>query len=86
MRIAITRMFKTEQIVPESGTYTVTHSEHRLPNDVMLLKDQHFPRCAQCRVHVMYEPLHLVPNFDRRRHIIIHALTELNGSKLASAY
>ncbi len=71
-------MFKTEQIVPESGFYRVAHSEHRLPPEVMLLKDQHFPRCATCAEQVTFHLLHIVPDVDRRRHIVIHALTEMD--------
>jgi hypothetical protein len=35
--------FQTEEVVPHSGIYRVHHRKHRLPHEVMLLKDQHFP-------------------------------------------
>jgi hypothetical protein len=35
---------RTGVAVPESGIYRVSHSQHRLPHEVTLLKDQQFPR------------------------------------------
>jgi hypothetical protein len=40
--------------VPRNGIYTVTHSEHPLPNEVTLLAAQKFPRCAACAVPVIF--------------------------------
>jgi hypothetical protein len=40
--------FKTGTIIPASGIYRVSHSAHRLPHEVTLLKGETFPRCQKC--------------------------------------
>jgi len=45
---------KTGALVPQSGMYTVRHSEHRLPKEVTLLKGEEFPRCAGCESPVLF--------------------------------
>jgi hypothetical protein len=52
--------FRTDQIVPQSGVYRVQHRKHRLPHEVTLLRDNTFPRCAQCKNAVMFELLQAV--------------------------
>jgi hypothetical protein len=47
--------FHTEEVVRQSGIYRVRHKKHRLPHEVTLLRDQHFPRCAQCADAVSFE-------------------------------
>jgi len=47
--------FYTDEVVPQSGIYKVRHHKHRLPHEVTLLRDQYFPRCAQCDTAVMFE-------------------------------
>ncbi len=47
--------FHTDEIVRQSGIYKVRHKKHRLPHDVTLLRDQYFPRCAQCDTAVVFE-------------------------------
>jgi len=47
--------FYTDEVVPQSGIYKVRHHRHRLPHEVTLLRDQYFPRCAQCDTAVMFE-------------------------------
>lgn len=47
--------FHTDEMVPQSGIYKVRHKKHRLPHDVSLLRDQYFPRCAQCDGAVIFE-------------------------------
>ncbi len=47
--------FHTEEIVRQSGIYKVRHKKHRLPHEVTLLRDQYFPRCAQCDTAVIFE-------------------------------
>lgn len=71
-------MFKTRQIVPESGIYRVTHAEHRLPHEVTLLKDQTFPRCAKCGGEVTFEPLQFAPALRGiREHVVVYQLPEV---------
>ena len=40
--------------VPDSGIYRVLHSQHRLPREVTLIKDQTFPRCSKCSEPVYF--------------------------------
>jgi hypothetical protein len=50
-----TATFRTDEIVPQSGIYRVRHSSHRVPHEVTLLRDQYFPRCANCDTAVIFE-------------------------------
>jgi len=47
--------FSTNETVPESGIYRVTHEGHRLPHEVTLLAGQIFPRCSKCNHSVQFE-------------------------------
>ena len=47
--------FHTDETVRQSGIYKVRHKKHRLPHEVILLRDQYFPRCAQCDTAVVFE-------------------------------
>jgi hypothetical protein len=47
--------FRTDEIVRQSGIYKVRHRKHRLPHEVTVLRDQRFPRCAQCQNAVVFE-------------------------------
>jgi hypothetical protein len=49
--------FRTDDVIPHSGIYRVLHQKHRLPHEVTLLRDQKFPRCAQCQDAVVFEML-----------------------------
>lgn len=40
--------YKTGEEIPASGVYHVTHSAHRLPHEVMLLRGERFPKCQAC--------------------------------------
>lgn len=40
--------FKTGAVIPASGIYQVSHSAHRLPHEVTLLRSQTFPKCQKC--------------------------------------
>jgi hypothetical protein len=50
-------LFRTGEAIPESGIYRVIHSEHRLPHEVTLLRDEIFPKCAKCQDFVTFELL-----------------------------
>lgn len=52
--------FHTDEVVCQSGIYKVRHKKHRLPHNVTLLKDQHFPRCAKCDTAVVFELMQTV--------------------------
>jgi hypothetical protein len=47
--------FRCGDRIPESGIYLVLHSNHRLPHEVTLLRDQLFPKCAKCEDSVYFE-------------------------------
>jgi hypothetical protein len=47
--------FRTDEMVRQSGIYRVRHSSHRVPHEVTLLRDQYFPRCANCNTAVIFE-------------------------------
>ena len=69
------RLFHTDESVPESGVYRVTHAAHRLPHEVTLLKGQEFPRCGHCAEHVTFEAIRLAPQL--RSGIVIYQLPEV---------
>ena len=48
-------VFRTDEVVPQSGIYRVRHQKHRLPHEVTLLRDQQFPRCSKCQICVLFE-------------------------------
>jgi hypothetical protein len=48
-------IFKTGEVVLESGIYRVVHSAHRVPHEVTLLSGHTFPRCAKCKDLVQFE-------------------------------
>jgi hypothetical protein len=48
-------IFRTDEMVPQSGIYRVRHKKHRLPHEVTLFRDQQFPRCAKCQNAVTFE-------------------------------
>jgi len=50
-----TPTFHTDEVVRQSGIYKVQHKKHRLPHEVTLLRDEYFPRCAQCDGAVIFE-------------------------------
>ncbi|MEO8727706.1 MAG: hypothetical protein ABI383_16460 [Acidobacteriaceae bacterium] len=76
------RAFKTEDVVPESGSYRVNHAPHRLPREIVLLKGQRFPRCAKCTTAVSFEADALMPNLERRGRVLLYELPELPADTL----
>jgi hypothetical protein len=48
-------IFRTGELIPESGIYRVVHAGHRLPHEVTLLRDEYFPKCAKCHDAVAFE-------------------------------
>jgi hypothetical protein len=51
-------LFRTGELIPESGIYRVIHDAHRLPHEVTLFSDQAFPRCSKCKDAVKFELIH----------------------------
>jgi len=75
------KTFKTGQSVPQSGIYRVTHSDHRLPHEVTLLRAQDFPPCSKCGVKVRFKLLRgvTVASFQ----IVLNSLPEV-ASEIAA--
>jgi hypothetical protein len=53
-RLAKDHFYKTGDVVPSTGIYSVFHSEHRLPHEVILIGGDVFPRCSKCPVGVTF--------------------------------
>jgi hypothetical protein len=60
----------TGDVVPETGIYRVGHANHRLPHEVVLLKNELFPRCEKCSDAVAFYLVHAAP--DLYRHFVHH--------------
>ena len=68
---------RTGVAVSETGIYRVSHSQHSLPHEVTLLKDQTFPRCSRCSDPVFYELVRSAPAVVSHRSSFQVALYEL---------
>lgn len=73
------KFFTTGQQISVSGIYRVRHSEHRIPNEVTLLRGQEFPRCARCGDRVLFELLVEAPDIftDPDFRVFLYELPEL---------
>jgi len=56
------KIYRTGEPIPESGVYKVSHSAHRLPDEVTLLHGQRFPRCEKCVDLVEFELVKNITN------------------------
>jgi hypothetical protein len=45
-------LFRAGEKIPHSGVYRIFHAGHRASHDVILLRDELFPRCARCGIEV----------------------------------
>jgi hypothetical protein len=57
---------QTGEKIAQSGIYRVIHLNHRLPHEVTLLKDEEFPRCAQCQDAVQFQLVRGIKSMDTR--------------------
>ena len=57
--------YRTGESVPVTGVYSVTHDGHRLPHEVLILKNERFPRCAKCSDAVVFTLLRPVPDIPK---------------------
>jgi hypothetical protein len=70
--------FRAGETVSVTGQYRVFHSGHRLSHDVILLKDDPFPRCQECGANVHFElilanpKISTDPDFNVRLYEIPH--------------
>ena len=58
--------FETGQIIPQSGSYAVSHKPHLLKREATLLKEHVFPACAKCTVPVHFDLLHAIQTESAR--------------------
>ncbi len=75
--------YKTGATVPHSGIYRVSHSEHRLPHEVTLLRGNPFPPCSKCGNDVVYDLLRAV-TVDRFS-VVLNAIPEMTDSQILAA-
>jgi hypothetical protein len=65
-------------MIPQSGVYRVTHSDHRLPHEVTLLQGQYFPRCASCGSNVQFELLHAAQGIEKNGfRVVVYELPDV---------
>ena len=69
--------YRTGERVPETGIYNVTHDVHRLQHQVIIIKDEQFPRCAKCADAVFFELAYPAPGLFESAAIRIYELPEL---------
>lgn len=69
--------FRTGLKIPVSGIYKVTHSRHRLPHEVTLLKGETFPRCGKCGHNVQFALIQPAEDLDRNKfRVVLYELPE----------
>jgi len=73
----IVKKYRTDERVPETGIYNVTHDGHRLQHQVIILKDEKFPRCAKCSDAVFFELAYSAPGLFESAFIRVYELPEL---------
>jgi hypothetical protein len=66
MKSHIREGFETGEIIPQSGSYAVSHKPHLLTREATLLKEHVFPACAKCIVPVHFDLLHAVQTESAR--------------------
>ena len=55
------RLYKTGDLVPQTGIYRVIHGAHRLPHEAVVIEGFKFPRCQKCSDSVRFELIHSDP-------------------------
>jgi hypothetical protein len=57
----LNKPFNPGDIAVESGVYRVSHTQHRLPHEVVILRGDRFPRCTKCTGAVSFELFYSAP-------------------------
>jgi hypothetical protein len=57
-------IFRTDDLVPASGIYSVFHAQHRLVKKVGLFKSELFPKCSRCSSPVLFALIRSLPALD----------------------
>jgi hypothetical protein len=80
---------RTGCTVPESGIYRASHSQHNLPEEVTLLRNQNFPRCSRCDRPVFFELVRSAPALvnvhPSRFTVALYELPELTNDEKAAS-
>jgi hypothetical protein len=79
------KAYKTGETVPETGIYRVIHSSHRLPHEVVIRKDEHFPRCCKCSESVVFSLSHAAPELFWRTVYHVYELPVMEDEPAADA-
>ena len=69
--------YRTGERVPQTGIYKVTHDHHRLPHQVIIIKNEVFPRCAKCEDTVFFEMAYPAPAVSESSFVRIYELPEV---------
>jgi hypothetical protein len=78
------KVFKCGQRIPASGIYRVIHAQHRLPQEVKLVKGEVFPRCMECGEVVRFRMVRLLTEVNGlREKIILNAIPEIPKEEAA---
>ena len=56
------KVFRSQEPVPESGVYDVSHAGHRLKHQVTILRGSNFPLCKKCGDNVRFRLVRPVRN------------------------
>jgi hypothetical protein len=59
--VQLIKTFKPGDVAVETGVYRVSHAQHRLPHEVVVLRGDRFPRCAKCTGAVNFELFYSAP-------------------------
>jgi len=79
------KIFKTHDAAPETGIYRVVHVAHRLPHEVVILKDERFPRCGKCKDAVIFELVHAAPDLFKHLRPRVSELAILDEEEAAGS-
>ena len=80
-------LYKSSDIIPDSGIYRVIHAQHRLPHEVTLIAGQSFPPCAKCHEEVRFELVRALPGLarERRGNVSLYSLPVLDDEEGSSS-
>ncbi len=67
-------MFKSGQVIPESGVYRAHHLNHRGTHEVTLIAGYPFPECSRCREFVEFEMLESAPHLSDKTSPVVHII------------
>lgn len=76
---------ETGACVPHTGAYRVTHQQHRLPAEVVLLQDEYFPRCEQCAEPVSFQLIRVMDHLPLDSVCKVYELPVIHGAGATDA-